>query len=60
VGETWEDEAEMDDKLQLNIKGGQQSTAGSDKPHEGQHKDAKSDRLFTTGTSKKTMRELHP
>ena len=50
----------MDDKLQLNIKGGRQSTAGSDKPHEEQQSDAENDRPFTTATPKKTMRELHP
>ena len=50
----------MDDKLRLNIKGRRQSTAGSVKPGEEQHKDAESDRPFTTATSKKTMRELHP
>ena len=60
----------MDDKLQLHIKGVRQSTAGSDKPHEGryggekpqeeQHSDAESDRPFTTATPKKTMRKLHP
>ena len=50
----------MDVKLQLNIKEGRQSTAGSDKPHEEQQSDAENDRPFTTATPKKTMRKLHP
>ena len=50
----------MDDELHLNIKVKRQSTAGSDKPHELRNKDAESDRPFTTATTKKTMRELHP
>ena len=60
VGETWGDDAEMDDELKLNIKVKRQSTAGSDKPHEERHNDAESDRPYTTATPEKTMRELHP
>ena len=60
MGETWEDEAEIDDELRLNIKVKRQSTAGGDKPNEERHDDADSDRPFTTTTPKKTMRELHP
>jgi hypothetical protein len=60
VGETWGDDAEMDDELKLNIKVKRQSTAGSDKPHEERHNDAESDRPYTTATPEKTMRQLHP
>ena len=60
MGETWEDEAEIDDELRLNIKVKRQSTAGGDEPNEERHDDADSDRPFTTTTPKKTMRELHP
>ena len=59
VGETWEDEAKMDDELQLNIKGKRQSTAGGKTPQDERHSDG-SDKPFTTEKSKKTIQELHP
>ena len=34
VGETWGDEAEMDDELRLNVKVKRRSTSGGDKPYE--------------------------
>ena len=67
VDDTWDDEAELDDELQLNIKG---TFHGGDKTQEGRHggeklqderrSDTDSNSPQSAAKPKQSMRKLHP